>query len=605
MQEKLNLVQVPNINPASLSSVGAFNRKVARFQERWNIELEFNENARWRPGSYERLKEKITHSLFPNWAKPKGGNTIRKLTKVNKYNVDNFRDELIFIDDELRRFRGRKATLNEENAAIEGKKDLDAYFENLMQPVEGVNLCVEPLPWYQKNHRVAKPGQVWESSWDKMQEPVFNQDNTIAKYRGFNNDELSRRLNVYRLTTNPKRWFINVSFLLKDVKIDYRKHIDNKETSIIELPFGDIIVCFSMPVHDAILGYQAIKADLPIRTISFAHITNRTHTFQHEPVLKHPYVHTNDGFPYDLGNTCFGDFKYDIMRSLFTGQLGTTKAFLELWSKIFYLGGTSPLNHAEFHHIGMPLEWKDSEFPISNYIPTRKEQCLDLFRHYNFSNVEEANEWKAGHVDKYCNNCQLATVDICHVYKRFTQIATEMPGEILTTLAQRLVDEKENLAAVKTVTDKTKELWHALQYHNGSYAIENILSLFHVNDMGTGGVSWETLLATRDLLQRDMLAPTEQMDVKSIARCVYVIYRHMERMYWLWQIGEFNTDLYDNLSQESEKDVFDAEVKYPVADFKQMVSTYRVTNNLPKVEEFYQWINRHDLTRRNNGRQPF
>lgn len=58
MQEKLNLVQVPNINPASLSSVGAFNRKVARFQERWNIELEFNENARWRPGSYERLKEK-------------------------------------------------------------------------------------------------------------------------------------------------------------------------------------------------------------------------------------------------------------------------------------------------------------------------------------------------------------------------------------------------------------------------------------------------------------------------------------------------------------------------------------------------------------------
>ena len=81
MQERINFKSMPNIDTKRLSNIEPFLRQVERFTERYGIKLEFNENARWRPGSYERLKGQIVRSLFPHWEKPKGANTIKHYLK--------------------------------------------------------------------------------------------------------------------------------------------------------------------------------------------------------------------------------------------------------------------------------------------------------------------------------------------------------------------------------------------------------------------------------------------------------------------------------------------------------------------------------------------
>ena len=81
------ILKMPNVKANMLSEVGDFEEKVNRFKNRWNIDLEFNENARWRPGSYERLKQQVVDALFPQWLKPKGANNISKLTNFDRWNA--------------------------------------------------------------------------------------------------------------------------------------------------------------------------------------------------------------------------------------------------------------------------------------------------------------------------------------------------------------------------------------------------------------------------------------------------------------------------------------------------------------------------------------
>ena len=57
MQESLRLIQIPQVDTSRLSSVGDFRRTVEQIERKYGLNLEFNDNARWRPGSYERLKE--------------------------------------------------------------------------------------------------------------------------------------------------------------------------------------------------------------------------------------------------------------------------------------------------------------------------------------------------------------------------------------------------------------------------------------------------------------------------------------------------------------------------------------------------------------------
>ena len=87
------ILEMPNVQANMLSEIGDFQEKVSQFQDKWNINLEFNENARWRPGSYERLKQQVVDALFPQWQKPKGANNISKLTNFNRWNASELRKD--------------------------------------------------------------------------------------------------------------------------------------------------------------------------------------------------------------------------------------------------------------------------------------------------------------------------------------------------------------------------------------------------------------------------------------------------------------------------------------------------------------------------------
>ena len=106
------IIEMPNVEANMLSEIGDFQEKVDKFQERWNINLEFNENARWRPGSYERLKQQVVDALFPQWQQPKGANNISKLTNFNRWNANELRIGVMEIDRFLKTFRMNKTSLD-------------------------------------------------------------------------------------------------------------------------------------------------------------------------------------------------------------------------------------------------------------------------------------------------------------------------------------------------------------------------------------------------------------------------------------------------------------------------------------------------------------
>ena len=604
MQEKLNLVQVPNINPAQLSSVGAFNRLVNRFQNKWNIELEFNENARWRPGSYERLKGKITHSLFPNWSKPKGANTIRKITRFDNYGIGRFRDELIKIDDELRRFRTSKQTLNEEAAKAEGAEDLREYFKSLLVPVKDVKVSIDPLPWYTKNSKQYRNDRdsIWEANWDMPTYPIFDRFGNIGEYTGIPQLEISRREDVYRLNTNPERWFINISVLLEDIHVDFLKRTDTEEIKHLELPFGHMVVCFTMPVLNAVLNYQDIKRRGSSRGVKDVFYSNKTHIFPYESILKHPFVYKNNNgrYPYDMGNTCFGDFKPEVLSYLSMGEMGALKGILRKWASTFYLGGTSPLNNPEWMHIGMPKSWQDIDFPVSNYIPTRKENCGDLYRSFNFKTEKDADEYRAHHIEAYCDDCQLS--NDCSIYARFSRKGTKLPKEVIDMLYSML-DDVDMVPGIKDTDDigclaanadavvlKTIKLWNDLQF-DSDYNVNRLYDEWHLLDCGTGNIRNITVSTTLDRFRKEMMAPEEDMNYQELANAAYDIYRIMERTYWFYHIHEGYMDFHNQATEEHYyKDIDTAESMLPVQDLIQMVNSYRITINKPSMSLFHTWL---------------
>ena len=155
MQTELRLFQIPDIDTSILSGVGEFQDRIDTFERYWGMKLEFSPNARWRPGSYERLKGQVVKSLFPHWSKPKGANTIRRLTKHCNYTVGNLQKELIGIDDELRTFRNNKIYLEGGKAAEEGRELLDELMGNYSKKVSDVYVDITSVPYWNRNRRTS------------------------------------------------------------------------------------------------------------------------------------------------------------------------------------------------------------------------------------------------------------------------------------------------------------------------------------------------------------------------------------------------------------------------------------------------------------------
>ena len=597
MQESLRLIQIPQVDTSRLSSVGEFRRSVEKIERRYDMNLEFNDNARWRPGSYERLKGQVVKALFPQWGKDKGANTIRKLTKNHHYQMTRLANDLLMIDDKLRNFRQTSQSLNIEKAAGEGQELLNEYMLYLTEPTDGVKVEITSLPYFSRHRRSIDRGRnrdnIYESSWDAPLHPKYDRAGELDKYN-INRHQIDGLYKVYNLNRNPQRWFINIIIPLNDVNIDYYMDDESKGPLCTNL-YGDLVVCFTIPLYDAILNFRMIKNwDTKIdnqsslaRKLYTNYISNHTYKFPYVSSIQHPFVHSGGGrYAYDLGNTCFGDFKDDVVMAISTGMMGQLKAVLTKWSTTFCLGRTTPLNNTDSHHIGMPKAWANTRIP--DYIGTSIALCRRV--------VSDGMK-REDLISNFCNNCALSekndSRDVCEYFLRITKPPVPVPSTFLLEL-DKLIELKglpgmhqENVFSAKiSIQEKVVEMWNL--YTNLTEVQSNqIAGLWHVEQMGNGNTdsyAFEDLCTAfmRNVVEYDNM---HEQDVR-LAKNAYLIYRYCERMYWLSSIGSYNESLYIELEEDYYSSVAKAEERYPIADYRSMVNTYRLSNNLPLYTEY-------------------
>ena len=169
-------------------------------------------------------------SLFPNWEKPRGANTIKKLTRYDNYTLGNLQKSLIEIDDELRSFRNNKIYLEGGKAAVEGKEILLELMDNYSKAVPGVYVDITSVPYWCKSHyyngiatsvRPIVPSIDFEGT---LPNPL------VGYHRRAHSAKLVKeRMAQTSASKDPKRWYINIIVSLRDITMRYWKRTDEQE----------------------------------------------------------------------------------------------------------------------------------------------------------------------------------------------------------------------------------------------------------------------------------------------------------------------------------------------------------------------------------------
>ena len=115
---------------------------------------------------------------------------------------------------------------------------------------------------------------------------------------------------------------------------------------------------------------------------------------------------------------------------------------------------------------------------------------------------------------------------------------------------------------------------------------QEIAKLWHCEQMGTGNCHWETFGDICDQFTGNVLDYEDRHDNQALARDVYLIYRYMERVYWLNSIGIYHESLRDELDEDYYNEVAEAERYKPVADYRLMVNTHRLSRNESLYPEY-------------------
>ena len=625
MQEELNFIQIPKIDTSRLSSVEEFMVIVDRFKQKYNIELEFNENARWRPGSYERLKAQVTNSLFDHWSKPKGANTIRRLVRFNRYNLEQCANRMIEIDDKLKLFRQNKQTLNREQAAAEGKESLDYMMSQLTKKYDNIEINILPTPFYSStrrsidnnhSHNQYNNGELWEPNWDEPLLPTIDEtglckkDNfIISKNERFNTltSGIQETLKLYSENTNPKRWFVNITVTIEDINIDYSRNDVNQVT----LPFGDMVVSFTMSIYDLILNYRKIlsidkdvSASHLENLLNLRYYSNHTHIFPYVDGILHPFISREGNERYNTyqnGNTCFGNFRQDVMIALSTANMPHLRALLNIWARTYHLGNTSPLNQPESHHIGMPVDWNDN---IRQSIATDVRTCKRVIdRGYHISQF----------IADFCNQCALRKME-CDFYKEISFVPTPLTDEFKDTLKEYLLEEYlhhevDSLFVIngqsflnqdeETVNKLYLIMIHLAQqmWNSATRAmIKKILGLEHQELNGCFEVARVDFL---DRQRREWQSRRNEIKENSAIieskgypfNELLQIYLYAERIYVLDGIYTYNNEVAHRFQSEySFNNVVEAEESFPIDEMYDILNSHKLIAQSPGI-----WPKYHDF----------
>ena len=568
MQEQLKFPTRPKIDTSILSNIGEFRDRVTKFNHRWNIDLEYNENARWRPGSYERLKQKVINAIFPHWSQPKGANTIKKLTKFNNYDMRTLRQQMIDIDEDLRVFRQHKISLKGDEAAKEGEELLDNLLDKFFDHPDGVHVSLDPYCYYNKHYRASEDPK-FSRVWERPLHPDVYYDESRALGIGpghlylsgypSDHDEL---VTINKDSDDPRRWFLNILFEVKDINIKcYGGDSINAEVKT-ELPYGDLAIGMSIPLYDAVMNYRKLLKGTSRYVLSSLNTLHRSchgYKFPIHKGLEHPFVYSganNQYNQYGWGNICFGDFEDDLQVALYTGNMAHLKAIIDIWAHSYPLVGTGPLNALHKCHIGMPKDWDDY---TKQRINTDTGTCQKV--------INKGME-KEELIDSYCNTCTLRNSG-CSVYNRLTMIPIKVCNSLISQLIEMNVPPFECILL--------KNMAHKLLNNSHQDLMSDIFGRFN----GDYLIHRDYLAEWWDKL-RDCIYDSEGVRYAEdlilwhdLTIAIYTNYKITERKYYSDMAGQVDTTLmeqwhiycYDtDKGTYDVKDIVHAEQVLPIDD---------------------------------------
>ena len=240
MQEKLKFLHKPVIDYEKLSNIAEYFDKLMRFNEQYDINLEYTPKARWKPGTYDKIKKKYVEIEHPQWIRKRGANNLRKLFEHNDWSARNFRDGLHKLDDMMASYRYNGQLLVDGDTIEQGKALMDEVYDSLSTNVADVDVEVTPFPYWNKSYYedglADKPFVPYLAECNVLD---FDNDGCIGDTTMFDMDYTTWK------STNPRHWWVNIIFRLDDVNLRVYLKADDGETDSNLLhtqPYGEILL---------------------------------------------------------------------------------------------------------------------------------------------------------------------------------------------------------------------------------------------------------------------------------------------------------------------------------------------------------------------------
>ena len=223
---ELSELNLNHLDYKELSGYAEFAERLANFNERYNMELVATKSSRWQPGTYDKIKASVDSVLYPHWKKRRGANSISKLLERNQWNYTTFTEHLEKLDSMLYNYRKDGIELFTDKELDESKELLNEVLQKFLEEHNNVEVSISPVPYFGRRLRGYNNSDYAGTYGDCVPRlyPIINQDNkVIGSYnREIYNDleDYYKQLTTSSKETNPRKWFVNISVLLKDVVIN-------------------------------------------------------------------------------------------------------------------------------------------------------------------------------------------------------------------------------------------------------------------------------------------------------------------------------------------------------------------------------------------------
>ena len=518
MQKTLDLqnrIEIPlEIDRYLFAPSAQFLSNLSIFNASYSTELEVQGCAKWKPGTYKKIKDGAMKMMFPHWSTKSGANKIHKFRRYQSWSYDKYVQDLSKLDSEMYELRAGGTDLFSPEVEEEGTKWVADFNKTINRALKNTEIRMEwsQVPYY---HTAAPSERGYENSGSlsKGSYPVIDRDLQISSYTNtsFYFRRHKRKVQDNKVDkTKMQNWYINILFPVKDVDIDMTIGDISHKT-----PFGDMVVGFSMNLDvlyrlNKLRGSQNFSSSISRIASGRSPLRMHTYTFPYMPRMYHPYVSSRSqryhrvplteedpGMfnTYDMGNTCFGDFRTDIILSLVAGQMGNTAMLINKWARNYPVRTVTPLNRAEHFVFGLN---KNIKRALADRISIDTSKCKSYLDGVS-------SEEQAVFKEKFCDSCTLTTTCDTYIYRFEPRTVIEIPDNFESRAIIHLVETSgpNNIAMTPSELVAMQDTYmDYMRLHSRteqvSSPINEYTTLFRIRGLGTGGYRGDDIFSFSD-----------------------------------------------------------------------------------------------------------